>query len=297
MHIPIHALRYFVLVAETRSYKLAAQKAHRTQPALSLALKQLEATLGQPVFEPQDRTRLTTFGAACLQPVKELLDHHAKTKETLHRIARHEYDAVTFACVPTASTHLLPFVLPKFSEKFPGVEISLLDDNSKNIETMVLSGRVDFGVCSVSSNDPQLHFEPLMQDRYGIICSRHHAVAKKKQLHWHELDHLPLIGSVAHELLNQVDGLPALPEPKVRVWNMMSLLAMIERGNGVTILAALALPPSHSDRLAFVPITGPAVQRELGILRLAKKSLALPSMEVIGLLKRHIKTLAAASRI
>lgn len=289
IHIPIHALRYVVLVAETRSYKISAQQAHRTQPALSLAITQSEKTLGQPVFEPQDRTRLTSFGVACLPPIKDLLDHHQRTTETLRRISTHEYDTVTLACVPTASTHVLPSVIPKFSQQFPSVEISLLDDNSKNIETMVLSSRVDFGLCSFGLDDPRLHFEPLMQDRYGIICAKHHAIARRKQLRWNELGQLPLIGSVALEQLKKTPELSALPEPKVRVWNMMSLLAMIEKGNGVTILGALTIPPSYSDRIAFVPITGPILPRELGILRLARKSLSLPSIEIISLIRAHIK--------
>lgn len=289
IHIPIHALRYFVLVAQTRSYKVSAQQAHRTQPALSLAIKQLEETLGQPVFEPQDRTRLTSFGVACLQPIKDLLDHHTRTAETLHRISTHEYDTVTLACVPTASTHVLPSVIPKFSQQFPSVEISLLDDNSKNIEAMVLSSRVDFGFCSFGLDDPRLHFEPLMQDRFGIICAKHHAIARRKQLRWNELGQLPLIGSVALEQLKKIPELSALPEPKVRVWNMMSLLAMIEKGNGVTILAALTIPPSYSDRIVFVPITGPILPRETGILRLSGKSLSLPGIEIISLIREHIK--------
>jgi DNA-binding transcriptional LysR family regulator len=289
LHIPVHALRYVTLVAETRSYKTAAEQARRTQPALSLAIKQLEEVLGQPLFEPLDRTKLTAFGEACLQPIKDQLAHHDKTVDTLCRIARHEHHTVTLACVPTASTHLVPTVLPAFLEKFPQVGVSLLDDNSSNIEAMVLNSRVDFGVCSVRTEDPQLIFEPLIQDRYGIICARNHPLAKRKNLKWKELSGLPLIGSVAFELLKKAPAMSMLPEPKVRVWNMMSLLAMIEANRGVTILATLTIPPSYTDRIAFVPITGPIAPRKVGILRLAGRTLSVPSLEMIALIRAHVQ--------
>lgn len=288
-HIPIHMLRYVLLVAETRSYKIAAQLAHRTQPAISVAIKQLEEILGQPLFEPEDRTRLTSFGLTCLQPIRDLVDHHAKTAATLHRISKHEFETVSFACVPTASTHLVPALLPRFLRKFPQVGVSLLDDNSSNIESMVLSGRVDFGICSIRVPNPQLHFEPLMQDRYGIICAKNHEIADRKHLQWNELSRLPLIGSVALEQLKSVPELSTLPEPKVHIWNMMSLLAMVESGNGVTILATLTIPPSYSDRITFVPITGPILPREVGILRLAQRSVSLPCSQMISMIHEHVR--------
>jgi DNA-binding transcriptional LysR family regulator len=289
LHIPIHALRYVVLVAETRSYKVAAEQARRSQPALSLAIRQLEDMLGQPLFEPQDRTKLTPFGQACLQPIRDQLLHHEKTVDTLCRLSRHEGETVTFACVPTASTHLVPAVLPLFLEKFPQTAVSLFDDNSSNIEAMVSSGRVDFGVCSIKSEDPQFIFEPLIQDRYGIICAKNNPLADREKLNWDELSQLPLIGSVALELIKKTPALSVLPEPKVRIWNMMSLLAMIEAGRGVTVLATLTIPPSYADRIAFVPITGPILPRQVGILSLARRSLSLPSMEMIALIKHHIQ--------
>lgn len=63
-----------------------------------------------------------------------------------------------------------------------------------------------------------------------------------KHLQWNELSRLSLIGSVALEQLKSVPELSTLPEPKVHIWNMMSLLAMVESGNGVTILATLTIP-------------------------------------------------------
>ncbi|EFF77256.1 LysR substrate-binding domain-containing protein, partial [Achromobacter piechaudii] len=57
------------------------------------------------------------------------------------------------------------------------------------------------------------------------------------------------------------------------VSNMMSLLAMLERGVGVTVLARLGVPPD-SPGLAFVPLSRPRIERELGITKLAGRSLS-----------------------
>jgi DNA-binding transcriptional LysR family regulator len=288
--LPAHFLRYFVLIAETRSFKVSAQKAHRSQPAISLAIKQLENSLGQPLFEPAERTRLTPFGLACLPLVKDFLRHQSRTVDALQKLSNNEFGKVTLACVPTAATHLLPDVLSRFTENFPGVDIALLDDNSKEIERMIVAEEVDFGICSCVSVNDQLTFEPLMQDRYGLVCSAANPIAQRTRITWDEVAAMPLLGSVAHQQILQYPDAPGLAEPHIFISNMMSLLSMLDRGIGVAVLAALAIPPYYADRLSFVPLSEPTIKRVVGIRRLAKRSLSPPVSNMLTLLKQHVAT-------
>ena len=53
--------RHFLLVAELRSFRAAAARAFRSQPALSLSIREMEQRLGQPLFERGNRNTLTRF--------------------------------------------------------------------------------------------------------------------------------------------------------------------------------------------------------------------------------------------
>ena len=68
--------RHFLLVAELRSFRAAAARAFRSQPALSLSIREMEQRLGQPLFERGNRNTLTRFGQDCLPLARELVEHH-----------------------------------------------------------------------------------------------------------------------------------------------------------------------------------------------------------------------------
>lgn len=179
-------------------------------------------------------------------------------------------------------------MLPRFIEKYPGVDITLLDDNSRSIERMIVAEEVDFGICSCTSTDDRLTFEALMQDEYGLVCNTAHPVARRKSMTWQEIASLPLLGSAAHHQLMHYPQAPELAEPRVFISNMMSLLSMLDRGLGIALLAALAIPPYYADRLRFVPLTGPRIKRDLGILRLTKRSFSAPALSLLALIEEHV---------
>ncbi|GAA4337779.1 LysR family transcriptional regulator [Pigmentiphaga soli] len=288
--LPVSFLRYFVLIAETRSFSETALKAHRSQPAVSLAIKQLENLLGQSLFEPADRTQLTPFGQACLPLAKQFLEAQARTVQALQKLASPETGRARLACVPTAATHFMPGVLERFSRTHPNASVTQLDDTSINIERMVLAQDVDFGICGHVSDNAELAFEPLFQDSYGLVCSVDHPVARLGQATWDEAAQMPLIGSAASaQLALEYPRLPALAEPHFHVSNMTSLLSTLDRGVGAAILALQAIPPCYAGRLAFVPLQAPVLTRTIGVLRLKKRSLPPPAAILLDTIRWYLE--------
>jgi DNA-binding transcriptional LysR family regulator len=180
---------------------------------------------------------------------------------------------LTMASVATVATHWLPELVAAYRERYPAVALRLFDDNSEGVERMVLAGEVELGVCSPVSQDRRLSFEPLLRDAFGLVCHRGHPLAGRKSVTWREIAGLPLVGTMAHRQLAGYPQAAFMLDRQVFVSNMMSLLAMLERGVGVTVLARLGVPPDSSG-LAFVPLSRPRIERELGITRLAGRSLS-----------------------
>jgi DNA-binding transcriptional LysR family regulator len=286
LELSVRHLKYFLLVAELGSFRAAAARAGRSQPALSLAIGELEQRLGQKLFEPSTRATLTSCGQACLPLARELVENYERALDHIGKLARNEAGNLTLASIVSLAMHWLPDVVPRYVGLYRGVHLRLLDDNSPNIERMVLAGEVDLGLCSEVSRDERLAFEPLLRDGFGIVCRTDHPLARRKSLTWKDLRGTPLIDTVTNEVFAKLPEARPLQYETLFISNTATLLSMLERGLGVSVLPRLALPPA-STTLCFVPLTKPHVERELGMMMLKNRTLAPPAAAMRDLLKQH----------
>lgn len=272
--IKLQQLRYFVLVAELKSYHAAAERAARTQPAISLALRELEDRLGQPLFERGNKAELTPYGRDCLPRARALLDHYTRAVEEMAMAADSRIGRVSLACVPSFASQMLPDILNRFTTEHPRIHISVEDDTAEHVRQRVLEGRVDFGVASLWQLDTNLQFEPLMTDPMGLVCRQDHPLATRGEaLRWSDLEGETLISNGTCRLL---DGTPArhvMERAQFSVSNIISLKATLRAGLGITALPRLALAPNEPE-LAFVPLLEPSVEREIGLVTRRRQTLS-----------------------
>ena len=275
--LSITQLRNFLLVADLRSFKAAAERANRSQPALSLSIREMEERLGQPLFDRSTRGMPTAFGRQCLPLARQLVEQYDRFSDEIGRLANHQAGSLRIASVVTASTQWLCQVMPAYLQALPGVRIHLIDDNTPGIEQMVLDDRIDFGICGPGSGDKRLQFDLLSRDRFGLVCSRSHPLARRRSIRWSDLQRQVLISTVVSEsLLPLHPEVRALPQHSMFVAHTGTLLNLIERGIGVAVLPAMSASVAEG-RLAFVPLIRPAAHRELGILRSKGRTLAPPA--------------------
>lgn len=278
--LPVAQLRHFLLVADLRSFHAAADKAFRSQPAVSKSIAALEARLGAELFEPRNRTVLTPFGRACLPFAREMLRHHDRMLETMAAMARKEMGRLVVAVIGSLAANWMPELVRHFLADYPGVSIRIFDDNSENVERMVLSGEVDFGIASPISTTPQLTFTPLVEDRFGLVCHRSHPLADQRSLRWDQLTSLPLIRTTAHRQLAGTPEARYLENSMMEVTTVFTLFSMIHAGVAMAVFARLAVPALAADHLAFVPLVARRRTRTIGIMRLAGQSLSPVAQEM-----------------
>jgi DNA-binding transcriptional LysR family regulator len=283
--LQIAQIRHCLLVADLGSYHMAADKAARSQPAITKSVQAVEARLGAALFEPGRRTELTPFGAACLPRFRELLAHHDRTALALAGLVRKNQGSLTIAAIVAVAGHWLPSVIRGYAADFPGVHLRLLDDNSQNVERLVLNHEVDFGIASRITVSSELLFEPLWKDAFGIVCSRTHPLASRKSIAWSELDKLPLIGTTAHRQLDALPEARYLSRPFMQVTTMLTLLSLLREGVGVTVLGRHAIPQVAEAALAYVPLVRPVRTRVIGIVCLAHQTPSPAAAEMLARLR------------
>lgn len=273
-NLSITQLRHFMLVAELASFHAAAEKAHRTQPAVSLSIRELEGRLGAPLFERERNGNLTPLGEQCLPLARELLQHYDYTMEEISRFAESRAGTVSVAAVPSIAGRLLPGPIALFARQHPDVRMRLVDANSHDVQRMVLRGTVDFGLTSVWDKKSELDFEPLLNDHVGLVCRQDHPLAADgKALPWKRLAGYRLMHNGTTRLLHGTEAEALAADSHITVPNMISLTAMLEAGLGITTLPHLAFP-SESPLLVFIELVEPRIERTLGILQRAQRTLS-----------------------
>lgn len=262
--IRIEALRTFVEVAEHGNIRDAAKKLYRTPSAISMTLKQVEETLGCPLFETDRKSSLTETGQFLLETATFLLRDYDRAMELVLEHARAKGGRLRLASVPSVAAILLPRALDTFLADRPNVEIELIDTNSTNVRGMVETGQVDMGIAGAAETRSTLEFEPLFSDPLLLVCRADRAPGVPgRPLKWEEIDQRMILNETVLALPSE--GFQRLAaSARLSVRNVTSLTAMVQAGMGVTLLPALAtlnLPGALSTR----HVADPACHRLVGI--------------------------------
>lgn len=292
--LKVTQLRHFVWVAELKGFHAAAEKAHRTQPAISLSIRDLENKLNEGLFEKRNaktaKTELTPFGKYFLPKAKELIAHHDRVAEDMMLLSEHKTGHLRLASVPSIASRVLPDILLKFVANAPSLHVSFFDDNSDAVLRMVENQQVDFGISHLFHEEDHSDkvFTPIWQDRIGVVCPMNHLLAGKEGVHWKELRKHRLISNGTSRLLEDTEARSLLGHSQFYISNMISLIAMLEAGFGITTLPWYAFP-KESTTLQFIPLITPEVTRRIGIVQLSKKSLTPPAQALVDFILEQTK--------
>ncbi len=264
--IKIAHLRTFITVAEYGNFRRAASILCRTQPAVSLSIKQLEQLLGAALFDKQKAGQLTAFGANFLPQAKSLYKHYQDTINGALDIAKAQSGSVRLGVLPSIAKHFLSDIMHAFMAQYPQVELQVQDDNGDNLRAKLLAGQIDIAISSIWQQEPDLSHVALCQDSVGIVgLATHPCLQSKASISPELLEASQLIRNGTSPLIagSSVDGFLQAP---MQVSNMASLEATLSAGAGITTLPWLAFP-ADNKRLAFKALEDSHIQRRIALLR------------------------------
>lgn len=264
--IKLETLRVFTTVAAEGNIRDAARRLGRTPSAVSMALKQLEAEIGAPLFATDRKNTLTELGAFVFESARAQIGGFDRMVEAIRAHAEGRVGRLCVACVPSVAATLMPGLIESFLAERPGIEIELLDVHTASVAALVDSGEVDFGVAGRPGAGRPLVFQRLFEDDFMVICHEGNPLtAEPGPLTWEVLAGQRLIRNGASDRLAAAGYARLAATAPLMVRNVTSLLAMVSAGLGITLLPALTamhLPPS----LVALPLADEAARREVGIV-------------------------------
>jgi DNA-binding transcriptional LysR family regulator len=214
-----------------------------------------------------------------LRKTAALLDELDATLLGLQGVAATRMGEVTLACVPSTVYYYVSQVVRRFREEFPRVRVKVLDTGANEVLGLVLRGEADFGLDFVGSQEPDLEFITLHEERFVLACRRDHPLAKKRRVAWAELAACEFL-SVTQESGNRLlidqalAGVAVRPVSVCEAQHVTTLLGLVEAGLGVAAVPAMAMPPHDHPVLVSVPLDEPVVSRRVGLIRRRGRALA-----------------------
>lgn len=190
-------LRVFLAILDFGSFHKAAAHLNLSQPALSRRLQSLELELGAALFERSTRHVAPTRVGRELEPViRKLVHDFEDCLFTVGDLGGKHSGQITIAAMPTAASALLPRVLKKFRQLYPGIGLRILDLSPKEGLECVARGEAEFCINSMGTSRPELKFTPLTDDLFVAACRPDHPFARQKSIRWNDLVGHPLIVSL-----------------------------------------------------------------------------------------------------
>ena len=242
-------LKYALKLAKELNFSLVAEHLNITQPALSKQILNLEKELGVKLFD-RDKTpiRLTPAGEYFVREAEELIYKEEQLLRSMDQFQSGEQGQLVVGISPFRSLYMIPNVVKKVQEKYPGVQICLRENGSETLRKEAAEGEYDLAIINLPVDEAVLDVEPLEPDSLVLAVpnSLLHLLPDSQEkgmngIEFAKCKELPFI-SEGHnqELRHLFDYLTAKaeihPHIAMEVVGVSTALAMVKAGIGATLL-------------------------------------------------------------
>lgn len=172
-------LTYIVTLADEGSITRAADKLYMAQSSLSQFLQQYEAELGLPLFIRTSKgIRPTAAGTLFIDNVRTILTHYRLVQNELWDMAELNGGSVILGISSFRGRYMLPKILTHFYEKYPGIRVDIVEQNSMALEDRLIEGSIDLAIVALPLTRLTHEVEFIKEDEIFIVANRNHPVMK-----------------------------------------------------------------------------------------------------------------------
>jgi LysR family carnitine catabolism transcriptional activator len=291
MNVSLKQLQAFVAVARSQSFAEACGRLHLSQPALSIAIKNLEDSVGGRLFARTTRSvALTPEGEAFYPVVKRLLADWDQSLDDVHNLFALRRGKLDIAAMPTFASSLLPDILATYHQQYADINVTVHDVIAESVVEMVRNGRVELGVTFDPGDMEELDFTPLFTDKFVAVLPKQHPLAVRKTLKWRDLEGYAFINlqrpSSIRLLIDEVIAEHEFAlSPAFEAHQLASIGRMVSVGLGLSVVPALSVGQMSEMGAISRPLIAPSLTRSVGVItrRRAPLSVATQAMlDVIG---------------
>lgn len=247
-------LKVFLSVAKNLSFTKASQELFVSQPAITKHIQELETCYQVRLFDRQgNKISLTEAGKLLQEHSEKILEDYKRLEYEMHLLHNEYIGDLKLGASTTISQYVLPPLLANFIAKFPQVNLSLLNGNSREIEAALQEHRIDLGLVEGICRLPNLRYTTFLQDELVAVVHTGSKLSLPDEITPEDLSRIPLVlrerGSGTLDVFER-----ALSEHNMKLSSLNVLLYL-----GSTESIKLFL--EHTDCIGIVSIR--SISREL----------------------------------
>jgi DNA-binding transcriptional LysR family regulator len=260
------SLRHFEMfqcLMRTRSLTATARSMGLSQPAISLALKEMESQVGFRLFDRNSRRVNPTAQANALEPeIERLVRHVEALSNKMFALRESTRTTIRIATVFSLSVSALPDAVARFSPEHADVRLVLDVHTRQEVHSLVSQGRADIGFLYTSGAEPDVVTEQLMTTRLVCVMPEGHDLAAKPCIGVGDLaDHPVIIPNaqtvpgllVAQRLERARGGLGQI----IEVNNAIAAINLVRGGTGIALCDPLLLCSVEANQVVGRPFDPP----------------------------------------
>ena len=271
-----HQLYIFQMVANHLSFSRAAEAMAITQPAVSIQVQELEKFLGITLFHRRPRgLKITEAGNAVLAYAQQIFVLSNQLVYTIQEMEDLHSGRLVLGASSTPGEYVLPLVVGRFRQIYPGIQVELVIGNTRNIMQRILDGDMDLGMIgdSVEESSSELEIVDFQDDEIILVASPSHPV---HSLDSPSIEQIMELGLVAREqgsatrlaAERQFRNLGTMPRIAVELGSNQAVKQAASAGGGIGIISRLGITAELSaGMLKILDVPGWECRRQLTLIQ------------------------------
>lgn len=281
-------LEYFMAVCKELHFTRAAEKLGIAQPSLSQQIRLLEHEIGTPLFDRiGKKTAMTEGGRILLHHCYNIFHEISLARTAIDELQGLQKGSLKIGTLLTVASYLLPPAVIAFHNRYPNIELSILGMRTGDVYNGLLHNDLDLGVVFMPLEHNELESIPLYEQTLALAVPADHPIAKEPHVTLDVLKNVPSVllpnTYFMRQLIDeQCQLLSFKPQPIMEMTTMESIVNLVSKGVGVTILPKAYLAYMNHKGIRTVPIQNPTLKTKIAVVYRKNKSLCAASRAFIG---------------
>lgn len=296
-NLTLKQFRYFEALAREGHFGRAAEFCSISQPALSLQIRDLEDSLGAPLFERGARqVRLTAFGEAFRERLQAILQAVDDLDDLARTARRQPFSRLRLGVIPTVAPYLLPQIIGDLLASFPGLDLNVRETVTPKLMHELAEGRLDAAIVALPIADPAFTEWPLLTEDFVLLRPQSDADKPVPDIDALKTMRLLLLeeGHCFRDQALAFCGIDASrPREMLEGSTLATLVQMVGAGIGVTLIPAMAVPvETRAATVAVSAFTGEKPSRQIGMIWRRRNPLGVGLQDIGGIIRQSLRRAA-----
>lgn len=299
INMTLKQLRYFEALARHGHFGRAADDCRVTQPALSMQIKELEETLGTPLFERSPRqVRLTGFGEVFALRAREILRAVDELEDLARAAGNQLAGRLRVGVIPTIAPYLLPTIIGKLAQLYPDLDLHLRETVTPKLLHELMEGRLDTAIIALPISEPSLTEVALFSESFFLVRPGEDVgkpVPNREMLREMRLLLLEEGHCFRDQALSFCDMSRTRPRELLDGSSLATLVQMVGAGIGVTLIPEMAVAvETRSAPVSVARLRDPQPSRTIGMIWRKTSPLARQLQQISEVVRQSAEALREA---